>query len=134
MTKNVLDSLSVYADFTYEFSKPWPSSFGVQDAPGNWTGVVGELSRKEKDICPSFLSWTIHREKVIDYTTFLQVDYITFIAKAPSQVMRFGAVLQLFQPEESNKNICYQIELFINFMLSKCLNPREENILRSKIF
>ncbi|XP_076308617.1 uncharacterized protein LOC143224039 [Tachypleus tridentatus] len=66
---------------------------------GNWTGMVGELNRKEKDLAIGPLEWTEDREKAIDFTHIFHVSSLTFITRAPYSSVDAGVILGLFTSE-----------------------------------
>ena len=46
----------------------------LENDDGSWSGMVGQLVRKEADICAGALNFTPRRSKVIDFGTSILDD------------------------------------------------------------
>ncbi len=74
-------------NFTYSLTGPPDGEWGVLRGDSNgtfWTGMVGQLERKEADLCTAGLSVRLDRQMAIDYTTAVLEELVTLIVpKSP---------------------------------------------------
>ncbi|XP_060063877.1 uncharacterized protein LOC132544318 [Ylistrum balloti] len=80
---DLLDHMAASLNFTYDVTEPADQQWGVLNANGTWTGLVGLLERSEVDIVAAPLSTQANREKVMDFTYSYFIDYTTIIMKKP---------------------------------------------------
>ncbi|XP_068229807.1 glutamate receptor ionotropic, delta-2-like [Palaemon carinicauda] len=64
----ILQILKTSMNFTYRQILPPDGGFGVKTPTGNWTGMVGQLVRKEADVCLGPMQVIQSRTEFIDYT------------------------------------------------------------------
>ncbi|XP_076323999.1 glutamate receptor ionotropic, kainate 1-like [Tachypleus tridentatus] len=95
----VLEILSKHYHFKFKDAEPLAQTFGVRLDNGSWTGLMKQLHGKETDIGATLLSWTVERERAVDFTLTILTDDITFLLNAPSTSKRFDAILRLFKLE-----------------------------------
>ncbi|OWF41423.1 Glutamate receptor ionotropic, kainate 2 [Mizuhopecten yessoensis] len=78
---DLLDHLASSLNFTFEIDRPPDGQWGVINANGTWTGMVGQLAEAEIDIVVAPLSTQAKREKVMDFTYSFYIDYTTILMK-----------------------------------------------------
>ena len=73
------------------------NSYGTQcESTGEWSGIIGVLSRNEADIGGNWLTITSSRSKVIKYSLpFINVEYKLFMKK-PEPVPNWNTFLHVF--------------------------------------
>ncbi|KAK3604117.1 hypothetical protein CHS0354_025820 [Potamilus streckersoni] len=66
---DILDCIANLLNISYVLTMPADSRYGFYDASsGNWTGMIGELTRGEVDIAAAPLTVTRDRAKVVDFS------------------------------------------------------------------
>ncbi len=58
--------------------------YGKQTDGGEWTGLVGDLSRGDADVCPMGLTITAERKTAIDFTLGIIDDGATLLVRDPA--------------------------------------------------
>ncbi|MPC44647.1 Glutamate receptor U1 [Portunus trituberculatus] len=71
---NVLSVLAETLNFTYNVVSPADRAWGAEQPDGNWTGMVGQVSRKEVDLALGPFGITYNRTKFVDFTESLFFD------------------------------------------------------------
>ncbi|XP_073955127.1 glutamate receptor 1-like isoform X2 [Choristoneura fumiferana] len=85
--KDLLDLVAQKIGIKYELRLVKDGTYGVEAAPAEWSGLVGEIVRKEADIAIVPLAVTPDRERVVDFSeAFLSVDYPIGHTKTPKQL------------------------------------------------
>ncbi|XP_067671608.1 probable glutamate receptor [Haliotis asinina] len=79
--RDVLDVLAEQMNFRFRFEQPPDRSWGVLQADGNWTGVVGMLQRGEADLSISPYSPNEARLKVLSYSYLFNYEESVVVFK-----------------------------------------------------
>uniref|UniRef100_A0A8D0HK36 Glutamate receptor n=1 Tax=Sphenodon punctatus TaxID=8508 RepID=A0A8D0HK36_SPHPU len=70
---DLLQKLSEQLHFNYKVATVKDGRYGTQTTDGNWTGMIGEVVRREADLAVASLTITSSREEVVSFTKpFLQ--------------------------------------------------------------
>ncbi|XP_021356287.1 glutamate receptor ionotropic, kainate 3-like [Mizuhopecten yessoensis] len=80
---DLLEHMASSLNFTYEVVEPSDRQWGILNANGTWTGLVGQLEKWEVDLVAAPLSAQAKREEVMDFTYSYYIDYTTIIMKKP---------------------------------------------------
>ncbi len=59
---------------------------GPNDTSPRWVGMVGQLDRREADLCAAVLTYTRERAEVIDYTVGVMLDRVSLIVADPAKL------------------------------------------------
>ncbi|XP_033760424.1 glutamate receptor-like [Pecten maximus] len=78
---DLLDHMATSLNFTFVVDVPPDGQWGVINSNGTWTGMVGQLARREIDIVAAPLSTQAKREEVMDFTYSFYIDYTTILMK-----------------------------------------------------
>lgn len=70
--------------FSFTLSVVKDGKYGFVDQAGNWTGMIGEVVRKEADLAMAPLTITAAREEVIDFTKPFMQTGISILLKKDS--------------------------------------------------
>ncbi|XP_078498596.1 glutamate receptor U1-like [Lissotriton helveticus] len=70
--------------FSFTLSVVKDGRYGAMDPAGNWTGMIGEVVRKEADLAMAPLTITAARERVIDFTKPFMATGISILLKKDS--------------------------------------------------
>ena len=94
----VLNHVAKSFNFTFTVVYPTDRQWGVELPNGSWSGLVGQLERKEVDFVFAPLVKTVYREQVVDFTDFsLFSSYFVGIYKLPNiKTNAFSLYLQPF--------------------------------------
>ncbi|XP_061726425.1 glutamate receptor 1 isoform X2 [Cydia pomonella] len=85
--KDLVDLLAQKLKIKYELRLVQDGTYGSETPPTGWSGIVGEIVRKEADIAVAPLAVTPEREMVVDFSeAFLSIDYPINHAKTPKQL------------------------------------------------
>lgn len=77
--------------------RPRDNQFGVFSISRNeWTGLMGDLVRREADIAVTALSITLSRARVIDYTRAYYVETVAILLPRPEEVENYFAIFEPF--------------------------------------
>ncbi|XP_065066326.1 glutamate receptor 3-like isoform X2 [Rhopilema esculentum] len=82
--KDILDKLAEDLNFQYDILEPTPE-FGKRRQNMSWSGMVGELIKKEADIAIGPLLVTSDRESVIDFSASFMDFTQAILIKKPSR-------------------------------------------------
>lgn len=82
-------------NMTIRFITPADNEYGVK-VNGEWTGVVGMLSRKEADVSFVLLSFTVSRGLSIDFSTSMGFSYIRMYMPKPELSISYVSFLSVF--------------------------------------
>lgn len=80
---DMLKELSSSLNFTFDIYLVQDGKFGVPNANGNWSGLVGELVGRKADFSLAPLSITSERKKVIDFTIPFMSTGLAIMYKRP---------------------------------------------------
>ena len=64
---NITKDIAKYLNFTYTVKYPVDLEFGALKPDGSWSGLIGQLERKEVDFVISPLGMSLHRSSVMDF-------------------------------------------------------------------
>ncbi|XP_033760423.1 probable glutamate receptor [Pecten maximus] len=78
---DLLDHIATSLNFTFEVGFPPDRQWGVINSNGTWTGMVGQLAKREIDIVAAPLTTQAQREEVMDFTYSFYMDYTTILMK-----------------------------------------------------
>ncbi|XP_077981297.1 glutamate receptor 2-like isoform X2 [Glandiceps talaboti] len=65
---DLVSLLAYKLDFDYELSLVPDGRYGSDDGEGNWTGMIGQLVKREVDMAAAPLTISYRREQVVDFT------------------------------------------------------------------
>lgn len=71
-------------NFTYDLMKPPDGEYGVIQANGTWSGMVGMLSRGEIDIAPTDFTVTAERSTVMTFAYPITYIHHSLFIKTPT--------------------------------------------------
>ncbi|XP_037797071.1 glutamate receptor ionotropic, delta-1-like [Penaeus monodon] len=90
----VLDSMAEIYNFTYTLKLPDDDQWGSLKKDGSWTGMVGEVYRREQEMALGPTSITEEREKAIDFT--VPFDYEPWDILIPQSIQKIDFTAYLF--------------------------------------
>ncbi|NWI85989.1 GLRK protein, partial [Pitta sordida] len=131
---DLLRALAQTLRFQYRVKVVGDGKYGAIAASGNWTGMIGEILRKEADIAVAPLTVTSAREEVVSFTTpFLQTGIGILLRKdTVSQEMSFFHFLSPFSKETwTGVLFAYLLTCFCLFLVAR-LSPCEWNEPKSE--
>nr|QZH55024.1 ionotropic glutamate receptor 1 [Achelura yunnanensis] len=86
-SKDLMDLVAKQIGIKYEMQVVKDGKYGSDTISDGWTGLIGEVVRKEADIIIAPLSITAEREKAVDFTEpFISFDYPVSHKKTPNQL------------------------------------------------
>ncbi|XP_047482455.1 probable glutamate receptor [Penaeus chinensis] len=92
----LLEILATSMNFTYTYVRPPDGAWGAKQPDGSFSGMVGMLSRKEADIGLGPFGVSASRAEVVDYTSFIVIDYARIIGgRGRAEVDPWGFLLPL---------------------------------------
>ncbi|XP_045121849.1 probable glutamate receptor isoform X2 [Portunus trituberculatus] len=91
---NVLDSFAATYNFSYVLKLPDDDQWGSLQENGWWTGMVGEVHRREVEMALGPTSITEAREKAIDFT--MPFDYEPWDILIPESIVTVDLTAYLF--------------------------------------
>jgi len=94
--KDLLDRLATDLQFQYDLYLAPDKQYGKMKDNTSWTGMVGELIKKEADIAIGSLTVTSGRERVIDFTSSFMDFTMAMLMKKP-KIQKHG-YFQFFRP------------------------------------
>lgn len=65
---DLLEKIAELRNFTYEIHEVYDKTYGVKEANGKWTGMVGELQSGLADLAVASLTVTYTRSEILDFT------------------------------------------------------------------
>ncbi|XP_010022566.1 PREDICTED: probable glutamate receptor [Nestor notabilis] len=126
---DLLKALAAMLRFRYRVKVVGDGQYGAVSPSGNWTGMIGEVLRREADIAVAPLTVTSAREEVVSFTTpFLQTGIGILLRKETlSQEMSFFHFLAPFSKETwTGLLFAYVLTCFCLFLVAR-LSPCEWN-------
>ncbi|KAK8404744.1 hypothetical protein O3P69_007767 [Scylla paramamosain] len=81
--KEIWDALQEILGFTYSCRLPWDRTFGVMDADGSWSGLVGELVEGHADVVVTALDHNDERAKAVTFVTGLREIGYSMVVRRP---------------------------------------------------
>ncbi|KAF8766515.1 Glutamate receptor ionotropic like protein [Argiope bruennichi] len=93
----LLSVLSQVLQFQYELVSPADRMWGNRLKNGNWTGLIGMVSRGEADLAIGFLSPTEDRLTAVDFTEPYSVNEICFATHQPRIIPQPHSFLYSFK-------------------------------------
>ena len=97
---DILLELANKLNFTTIMTTPKDGQWGYKTDNGEYTGLIGELVRRETDIAPSGLYLVKWREEAVDFTLPVLEDLQTFIAKESSgKAIDYTVYFEIFMPQ-----------------------------------
>ncbi|KFO64843.1 putative glutamate receptor [Corvus brachyrhynchos] len=126
---DLLGALAGMLRFQYRVKVVGDGQYGAVAAGGNWTGMIGEILRREADIAVAPLTVTSAREEVVSFTTpFLQTGIGILLRKdTASQDVSFFHFLSPFSKETWTALLfAYLLTCFCLFLVAR-LSPCEWN-------
>ncbi|CAC5375407.1 GRIK2 [Mytilus coruscus] len=98
-TIDLLQELAHELNFTYEMTSPADGQWGVATQNGSWTGLVGQLQRRDVDIVAAPLSIQTDRERVIDFTYPYFYESSAILMKKPDpNLTKWRTLIDPFSP------------------------------------
>lgn len=92
----LLKTLFKHMDFQFRLVSPEDGQWGYQRSNGNWTGIIGMLSRSEADMGLGYLSITENRKRVVDFSVPYDVLDRTFATEKPELASTFASYMLPF--------------------------------------
>ena len=84
----VIQEIAKYLNMTFTIIIPEDGQFGHEYSNGSWSGLVGQLHRKEVDFVIAPITVSKLRRKVIDYADYpLDITYITGVYRMPNRTI-----------------------------------------------
>ncbi|GAB0198862.1 probable glutamate receptor [Grus japonensis] len=126
---DLLKALAAMLHFSYKVKVVGDGQYGAVSSNGNWTGMIGEILRREADIAVAPLTVTSAREEVVSFTTpFLQTGIGILLRKdTDSQDVSFFHFLAPFSKETwTGLLFAYVLTCFCLFLVAR-LSPCEWN-------
>ncbi|XP_062603845.1 glutamate receptor ionotropic, delta-2-like, partial [Saccostrea cucullata] len=80
---DLLDELANELNFTYTYTEPPDNEFGRIFPNRSWSGMIGQLERREVDLMVAAASIQGSRENVMDFTQPFYYDTTTILIKRP---------------------------------------------------
>nr|XP_011455937.2 glutamate receptor ionotropic, kainate 5 isoform X2 [Crassostrea gigas] len=80
---DLLKELKEELNFTYTYTEPSDNEFGSMYANKSWSGMIGQLERREVDLMVAGASIQASREQVMDFTHPFYYDTTTILIKRP---------------------------------------------------
>ncbi|XP_042237047.1 glutamate receptor ionotropic, delta-2-like [Homarus americanus] len=96
---NLMDAVAHSLNFTYKIVTPPDGTYGTQSANGSWSGMMGQVVRKEADVSlgPFAISWK--RNQAVDFAHHYIFDYASMIkSKGLPEIDPWGFLFPL-QPK-----------------------------------
>lgn len=84
--------------FKVRVVRPADGQFGVLDASGTWTGLMGSVVRNESQLGVTALSITSSRAEAVDFTRAYYVETSAILLKIPEEVQDFAVIIEPFSP------------------------------------
>ena len=114
---DVIEEMSRYLNMSYTIHIPEDGFWGHLDANNTWTGLVGQLVRREVDFVIAPLTVSSIRRRAIDFADKpLEVTYISGIYRKPSYTV--NAIHLIVSPFEYGFWISVLLSIFLySFML-----------------
>lgn len=81
--KELLDAIADKAKFTYNFNLTKDHTFGSQTING-WSGVIGDVVKKNADIGAGAITVTPARESVVDFSKPFMTDSVNLLVYKPT--------------------------------------------------
>ncbi|KAK3095885.1 hypothetical protein FSP39_020337, partial [Pinctada imbricata] len=82
---DLLNELTVELNFTYDWVEPPDGEWGTLMDNGSWTGMIGQLERREVDLMVAAISIQADREQAMDFTHPFYYDVSTILMKRPDE-------------------------------------------------
>ncbi|XP_078311780.1 uncharacterized protein LOC111133837 isoform X2 [Crassostrea virginica] len=80
---DLLDELASELNFTYTYTEPNDNEFGSMYPNKSWSGMIGQLEKREVDLMVAGASIQASREQVMDFTHPFYYDTTTILIKLP---------------------------------------------------
>ncbi|CAF3729328.1 unnamed protein product [Adineta steineri] len=80
---DMLDEIARRLNFNYSIRIAADAAYGKEDENGQWSGIIGELTRRSADLGIGALTITYPREQVIDFTKPFMTFGITILFRKP---------------------------------------------------
>ncbi|CAM4762379.1 unnamed protein product [Rotaria magnacalcarata] len=80
---DMLDEIAQRLHFNYSIRIAKDAAYGKEDDNGQWSGIIGELTRRTADLGIGALTITYPREQVIDFTKPFMTFGITILFRKP---------------------------------------------------
>lgn len=97
--KDLLDVVAEKVGFSYSFKIASDNQYGTE-SPIGWTGMIGELVRKEADIAAGALTVTVPREEAVDFTKPFMTTAVNLLVKKPERIdLGLGYLVRPFSTE-----------------------------------
>ncbi|CAG2239144.1 GRID1 [Mytilus edulis] len=111
LVKQLADGLN----FTYEIKEPPDGHWGIPLDDGSWTGMVGQLQRREIDFVAAPLTVQAQREMVIDFTHPYHHETAVILMKTPDE--NVSQWTRLLDPLSPMVFLCIGIALSVTSFL-----------------
>ncbi|XP_076330610.1 glutamate receptor ionotropic, kainate glr-3-like [Tachypleus tridentatus] len=92
----LLHVLSQKLHFTYTCLMPDDRQWGTKKN-GNWTGMIGMVSRNEADLIMTPVSITIERLDILKYTSPIMIDSLSLLVRNPSIKLTAFSLFSAYQ-------------------------------------
>lgn len=117
----MLNILSKTLNFEYDLVIAEDKEWGQEGPDGNWTGLIGKVTRGDVDMAISNIVMTRHRAEAADFSTFYTLEESTFIIGKHQHTGRES--LAYLYPFEFPVWLC----IFITLAIFTCLFYRFSN-------
>ncbi|XP_042205177.1 uncharacterized protein LOC121854567, partial [Homarus americanus] len=92
MCVNMLNEISAKLNFSYVFDSEAEASWG-ELVNGSWIGMVGQVSRKEKDMSVNVIAVDKDRYTAVDLSVIYMTDSFSFVLRIPTPPPRWWSIV-----------------------------------------
>ncbi|XP_076351916.1 glutamate receptor ionotropic, kainate glr-3-like [Tachypleus tridentatus] len=92
----IIHSLSTALNFSFTVLSPVDKAFGSKKMNGDWTGMIGMLSRKEVDFVLTPVSATQNRFEIADFTNPIVIEPMHILTSNPEEHPDLFSFLKAF--------------------------------------
>ena len=91
----MMDVLGEKLNFTYTIAQPPDNAFGSKSS-GQWTGMIGQLARKEVIMAAAPFNIDSQRQEVVNFSVPIDLQPYTFMFRRPQQLSRATLFVEPF--------------------------------------
>ncbi|KAK3889333.1 hypothetical protein Pcinc_006650 [Petrolisthes cinctipes] len=91
----LFNALSPVLNFTYEIREEPERSWGLKDANGQYSGIVGQLQREEVDLC-TLITISPERLRIMSHARAYPSDKFTVVSLKPALLPKYLSIVRPF--------------------------------------
>ena len=80
---NIMHRLESLSNFTVDWSESPDGQYGIRSSTGSWNGMIGVLQRGEADLAAAWITTSLERQSVVDFTHPYVVGKATLLIVNP---------------------------------------------------